>query len=43
MNMAVRYFNLYRIGGKIMGAVGILPVLYGALTVGMAPVIYKRK
>lgn len=46
MNMAVRYFNLYRIGRKIMGAVGILPVLYGVLTVGMAPVIYgiyKRK
>lgn len=41
MNMSVRYFNLYRIGGKIMGAVEILPVLYAALTIVLAPLTYR--
>lgn len=41
MNMAVCYYNLYQIGGKVIGAVPILLVSYLALTVLLGPVIYQ--
>ena len=41
MNMAVCYYNLYQIGGKVIGAVPILLVAYLALTVLLGPVIYQ--
>lgn len=41
MNLVVKYFNLYEIGGKIFGAVPVLLVLYLLLTLVLIPVIYK--
>ena len=41
MNMTVCYFNLYQIGGKVMGAVPILFVVYLALAALLGPVIYQ--
>lgn len=35
------YFNLYTLGGKVLGAVPILLVLYTALTVILLPVLYR--
>lgn len=40
MNRAMGFFNLYHVGGRIMGAAGILPVLYGTLTLLLAPAVY---
>lgn len=41
MNMSVKYFNLYRVGGRIMGAPGILLVVYGALAAVLMPMVYQ--
>ncbi|MCM1127010.1 MAG: ABC transporter permease subunit [Lachnospiraceae bacterium] len=41
MNMAVCYFNLYEIGGKVMGAVPILLAVYLALSVVLGPVVWS--
>ena len=35
-------FNLYSVGGKILGAVPILLALYSLLTVILWPVIYRE-
>ncbi len=37
----MNYFNLYRIGGKIVGAVPIIMVLYGGGYFLMPPVLYR--
>lgn len=42
MNMAVKYFNLYHVGGRIVGAAGILLVVYGVLTAVLVPAVYQR-
>lgn len=41
VNRALGYFDLYEIGGKIIGAVPILLVLYSILTLLLIPVIYQ--
>ena len=41
MNMSVVYFNLYHIAGKIVGAAGILLVVYSVLTMLIWPLIYR--
>lgn len=41
VSMALGHFDLYEIGGKIMGAVPILLMLYGILTLLLIPVIYQ--
>lgn len=41
MNLTVCLFNLYRIGGKVTGAVPVLITVYLALTVVLCPVIYQ--
>ena len=41
MSYVLRYFNLYSIGGKIMGSLHILPWIYLALSVVLVPVIYR--
>lgn len=40
MNMVFKFFNLYEIGGKVLGAVQVLAVLYLVLTLLAFPVIY---
>lgn len=40
MNSVICEFYLYKFGGKIAGAVGILLVLYGILTVVLQPAVY---
>lgn len=40
--VALGYFNLYTLGGKVLGAVPILLVLYTALTVILLPVLYQE-
>lgn len=40
MGRAISYFNLYHIGGRIVGAAGILLTLYSVLTIALAPGIY---
>lgn len=40
MNVVIKYFNLYGIGGKIFGAAPVLLVLYSVLLVILVPVIY---
>lgn len=37
---ALGYFDLYTVGGKVVGAVPVLFVIYGILTVALLPVIY---
>lgn len=37
----VLYFNLYEIGGKVTGAVGILFFVYISLTILLCPVLYQ--
>lgn len=39
---ALKLFNLYSIGGKILGAVPILLALYSLLTMLLWPVIYRE-
>lgn len=41
MNMSVKYFNLYHVGGRIVGAAEILLVVYGALTAVLVPMVYQ--
>lgn len=46
MNQVVKYFNLYGIGGKVVGAVPVLLAVYLVLTLIVIPVtyrIYRRK
>ena len=40
INMAVRFFNIYEIQGRIFPAVPVLVVLYGILSVLIVPAIY---
>ncbi len=40
LNMAVRYFDLFTIGGKVVGAVPLLAALYAALTFLLFPAVY---
>lgn len=40
--VALGYFNLYTLEGKVLGAVPILLVLYTALTVILLPVLYQE-
>lgn len=37
---ALSYFDLYTVGGKVVGAVPVLFVIYGGLTIVLLPVIY---
>lgn len=41
INMGVSYFNLYQIGGKVVGGLPILFVLYSILALGVCPLIYQ--
>lgn len=41
MNLVTRYFNLYQLGSRVLGAARILPVLYGVLTLLLPPVLYQ--
>ena len=40
LNMTLSMFNIYRIGGRIYGSLGILPVLYAVLTLLIVPAVY---
>lgn len=40
--VALDYFNLYTLGGKVLGAVPVLLVLYTALTLALLPVLYRE-
>lgn len=40
VNMIVRYFNLYEIGGKVTGAMELIFPLYTILTVLLCPALY---
>lgn len=40
VQMAVGYFNLYEIGGRVVGEVPFILVLYTVLTVVIVPVVY---
>lgn len=41
VNMVLVYFNMYQIGGKVVGALGPLFAIYCMLTIVMFPVTYK--
>lgn len=41
MNMVVSYFNLYSIAGRIIGAAGIILVVYSVMTVMICPLLYR--
>lgn len=41
VNRALKYFNLYQLGGKVVGAIPILLVMYGVLTLVLIPAVYK--
>ena len=41
MYMALRYFNLYQFGDKVIGAVPIIMILYAVLYVLMLPLLYQ--
>ena len=41
INRALGYFILYELGGKVVGAVPILFVLYGVFTLVLMPMVYK--
>ena len=38
---ALRSFTLYTIGGNVLGAAQILPLLYGAVSLALPVVIYR--
>ena len=40
INRALGYFILYELGGKVVGAVPILFVLYGVMTLALMPAVY---
>lgn len=42
MGTTLNLFNLYSVGGKILGAVPVLLILYGLLTIVLWPVIYRE-
>lgn len=41
MNTTIKTFSLYQIGTKVMGAVGILFVLYTIVTILLCPLLYQ--
>lgn len=41
MNQSISLFSLYSIGGKVVGGIGILFVLYGTVSILLAPLIYQ--
>lgn len=41
MNLTVRLFTLYDIGGRLFGAAQLLPVIYLLLTAVLVPVLYR--
>lgn len=41
MNVAIKYFNLYQFGDKVIGAVPIIMILYSVLYVFMLPILYR--
>lgn len=41
MNVAIKYFNLYQFGDKVIGAVPIIMILYSVLYVFMVPILYR--
>ncbi len=41
MNLTVRLFTLYDIGGRLLGAAQLLPVIYLLLTAVLVPVLYR--
>ena len=41
LNMALKYFNLYELGGKVIGAVPLLFVLYSILVIVLMPMVYR--
>ncbi len=40
MNMVAKYFHVYEIGGRVLSAAQILPILYAALAAAIVPVLY---
>ncbi len=40
--VALDYFNLYTVGGNVLGAVPVILVLYAVLTVILMPVLYQE-
>lgn len=41
MNVAIKYFNLYQFGDRVIGAVPIIMILYAVLYVLMVPILYR--
>ena len=41
MNVAIKYFNLYQYGDRVIGAVPIIMILYAVLYVLMVPILYR--
>ncbi|GFI61130.1 hypothetical protein IMSAG049_00283 [Clostridiales bacterium] len=41
MNLSLKYFDLYEFGGKVIGAVPILFVLYGIFIIILTPLCYR--
>lgn len=41
MGHALNYFNLYSIGGRIVGEVPVILILYTVLTIVICPVLYR--
>lgn len=41
ISQIISYFNLYHIGGKVVGALGILFVIYTVLSVILYPMVYQ--
>ena len=41
MNVAIKYFNLYQFGDKVIGAAPIIMILYSVLYVFMLPILYR--
>lgn len=41
MNMVIKYFNLYKVGNRVFGAVPVLMVVYSILSLVLVPVIYE--
>lgn len=38
---ALNYFNLYLIGGKVVGGVPVIMILYTILTIAIIPILYQ--
>ncbi len=41
IKMALGFFNLYSIGGRVIGEVSVIMILYGVLTAALVPVLYQ--